>query len=55
MASITADGDAASSAFVDRVAQLGLLNQSTLSAATSLTTASLTEPQDRFGVLASAA
>jgi hypothetical protein len=55
MASITADADAVPSSFVDRVAQLGLLDRTTPSAASTLTSPLLTERSDRFGILASAA
>jgi serralysin len=49
------DADAASSAFVDRVAELGLLNQSTLSSASSLTSESPIVQPNRFAILANAA
>ena len=54
-AALTIADKAASSSFVDRVAQLGLLDQTTLSAASSLSGASLAERNDRFGMLANAA
>jgi serralysin len=51
----TTSDDAALSSFVDRVTQLGLLDRTTLSAATNLTSGSLTERLDSFGILAIAA
>jgi serralysin len=55
MASNDAGADGASSSFVDQVAQLGLLEQSTLSASSGLTAAPLTNPYGRSGILAGAA
>jgi serralysin len=54
-AALTIADKAVSSSFVDRVAQLGLLDQTTLSAASCLSRASLAERNDRFGMLANAA
>jgi hypothetical protein len=53
--SMALDAGAASPSFADRVAQLGLLDETTFSASSSRTTASLTDPFDRSGILASAA
>jgi len=53
--SFDTDADAASSAFVDRVAELGLLNQSTLSSASSLTSESPIVQPNRFAILVNAA
>jgi hypothetical protein len=47
--------DAVSSSFADRVAQLGLLEQATISASSSLTAASLMDSYGSSGILAGAA